>query len=87
MIELPPSASERPPATFQGIFLLKPDADPETDDTVPFDFSFAGSRLIALSDNQNDDRERPVILCRIAHIHVDCSISDCGGSILQPFEN
>ena len=52
----------------------KLDADPETDDRVPFDFSSAGSRLIALiSDNQNDDRARPVILCWIAHIHSDSS--------------
>ena len=32
--------------------MLKPNADSETDDTVPFDFSPAGSWLIALiSDN------------------------------------
>jgi hypothetical protein len=36
------------------------------------------SRLVALiSDKYDDDSARPEILCRIAHIHSDCSISDC----------
>ncbi len=78
MIELPGPAAERSPATFQGIPVGKRGAGGGEDDRVPFDFTFAGSRLIALiSDNYNDDSARPGILCRIAHIPSDSSISDC----------
>ena len=30
-----------------------------------------------ISDEYDNDSARPGILCRIAHIHSDCSISDC----------
>ena len=63
--------------------MQKPDADPEMDDTVPFDFSFGVSADCAISDNQNDDRARPVILCRIAHTHPDSPISHRGAVDLR----
>ena len=46
-----------------------PDVGGERDDTVPFNFALAGSRPIEVNLRQlNDDRAKPVILCRIAHI-------------------
>jgi hypothetical protein len=76
VVELPESAAERSPPTFPEIPVGKRGAGGGEDDTVPFDFTFAGISADCDDLRQfNDDSAGTGILCRIAHIPSDSSIS------------
>jgi hypothetical protein len=65
-----------------------PAAGGEKDDTVPFDFTFAGgSPLIEpIPERFKNDRARPAILSRIAHIPLLLNQIHCGESIRATWE-
>ena len=78
MNELRGFAAEMLRASFPGIPVGWRDVGGGKDDTVPFDFTFAGGdpRLALIFGDSDDDRARSTILCRIDHIHCNSSIDD-----------